>query len=95
VVEDDETAFTVFETLNSRRVALGTADLLKNFVFSTAAKGGQDDLEQARIWWDQIVRFRLTQAISQQDWSPSSIRARQQEMAERAVTIWRIEDGEG
>lgn len=57
VVEDDETAFTVFETLNSRGVALGTADLLKNFVFSTAAKGGQDDLEQARIWWEQIIRL--------------------------------------
>lgn len=57
VVEDDETAFTVFETLNSRGVALGTADLLKNFVFSVAAKGGQDDLAQARIWWDQIVRL--------------------------------------
>jgi hypothetical protein len=55
VVEDDETAFTVFETLNSRGVALGTADLLKNFVFATAAKGGQDDLKQARLWWDQIV----------------------------------------
>jgi Protein of unknown function DUF262/Protein of unknown function (DUF1524) len=57
LVEDDETAFTVFETLNSRGVALGTADLLKNFVFSTAAKGGQDDLEQARIWWEQIIRL--------------------------------------
>jgi hypothetical protein len=55
VVEDDETAFTVFETLNSRGVALGTADLLKNFVFSVAARGGQDDLALARIWWDQIV----------------------------------------
>lgn len=55
VVEDDETAFTVFETLNSRGVALGTADLLKNFVFAVAAKGGKSDLEQARRWWDQIV----------------------------------------
>jgi hypothetical protein len=55
VVEDDETAFTVFETLNSRGVALGTADLLKNFVFAVAARGGQDDLAQARMWWDQIV----------------------------------------
>lgn len=57
VVEDDETAFTVFETLNSRGVALGTADLLKNFVFAVAAPGGRSDLEQARIWWDQITRL--------------------------------------
>lgn len=57
VVEDDETAFTVFETLNARGIALGTADLLKNFVFSVAAKGGDSDLSQARIWWDQIVRL--------------------------------------
>lgn len=57
VVEDDDTAFTVFETLNARGVALGTADLLKNFVFSIAAKGGRSDLEQARIWWDQILRL--------------------------------------
>jgi len=56
IVEDDETAFTVFETLNSRGVALGTADLLKNFVFAVAARGGQADLEQARIWWDEITR---------------------------------------
>lgn len=55
VVEDDETAFTVFETLNSRGVALGTADLLKNFIYASAAKGGQSDLDQARRWWDQIV----------------------------------------
>jgi len=55
VVDDDETAFTVFETLNSRGVALGTADLLKNFMFAAAAKGGRDDLELARTWWDRIV----------------------------------------
>lgn len=54
-VEDDETAFSVFETLNARGVALGTADLLKNFVFSMAAAGGQSDLEQARMLWEQIL----------------------------------------
>lgn len=55
VVEDDETAFTVFETLNSRGVALGTADLLKNYLFAVAARGGSSDLEQARLWWERIV----------------------------------------
>jgi Protein of unknown function DUF262/Protein of unknown function (DUF1524) len=57
VVENDETAFTVFETLNSRGVALGTADLLKNFVFAVSDKGGADDLAHARMWWDQIVEL--------------------------------------
>lgn len=54
-VEDDETAFTVFETLNARGVALGTGDLLKNFLFQTAAAGGQSDLEAARGLWARTV----------------------------------------
>lgn len=57
LVEDDETAFTVFETLNARGVALGTADLLKNFLFARAAKGGIGDLEQARLWWEKILNL--------------------------------------
>lgn len=57
LVEDDETAFTVFETLNARGIALGTADLLKNFVFAVAAKGGTSDLEAAMTWWNQILRL--------------------------------------
>ncbi len=56
VVEDDETAFTVFETLNARGVALGTGDLLKNFIFAIAARGGTSDLELARLGWDRILR---------------------------------------
>jgi hypothetical protein len=56
-VEDEETAFTVFETLNARGVALGTADLLKNFIFATANQGGAADLDIARTWWDQMVRL--------------------------------------
>ena len=56
-VQDDETAFAVFETLNARGVALGTADLLKNFVFAAAAKGGASDLEQAQLLWDRVLRF--------------------------------------
>jgi hypothetical protein len=55
-VQNDETAFAVFETLNARGIALGTADLLKNFVFSVAAKGGGGDLDQAHLLWEQIVR---------------------------------------
>lgn len=57
VVEDDETAFLVFETLNARGVALGTVDLLKNYVFAVASKGGASDLEQARLLWERILRL--------------------------------------
>lgn len=56
-VADEETAFTVFETLNARGVALGTADLLKNFIFATANKGGRSDLQQAQTWWEEIVNL--------------------------------------
>jgi hypothetical protein len=56
-VQDDETAFAVFETLNARGVALGSADLLKNFVFAMAAKGGSSDLDQARLLWEGILRL--------------------------------------
>lgn len=56
LVEDDETAFTVFETLNARGVALGTADLLKNYLFAVASKGGRSDLEQAQTQWDLMLR---------------------------------------
>lgn len=57
VVEDDDTAFLVFETLNARGVALGTVDLLKNYVFAVASKGGASDLEQARLLWEQVLRL--------------------------------------
>lgn len=55
LVEDDETAFTVFETLNARGVALGTADLLKNYLFHLASRGGRDDLNLAYLLWQQTV----------------------------------------
>lgn len=57
VVDNDETAFTVFETLNARGVALGTADLLKNYVFAVAARGGSDDLGLAQLWWEQLIEL--------------------------------------
>jgi len=55
-VENDETAFSVFETLNARGVALGTSDLVKNYLFANAARGGAGDLEQARLHWDRLMR---------------------------------------
>ena len=55
-VENDETAFGVFETLNARGVALSTADLVKNYLFANAARSGQNDLEQARLLWERVTR---------------------------------------
>lgn len=56
IVLNDETAFTVFETLNARGVALSTADLLKNYLFSVAAtKGSQSDLDDAQQLWQRTL----------------------------------------
>lgn len=55
VVDDESAAYTVFETLNARGVALGTADLLKNYVFSLAASGGTADLEEMQRMWARLV----------------------------------------
>jgi Protein of unknown function DUF262/Protein of unknown function (DUF1524) len=54
-VIDDNTAFTVFETLNARGMALSTADLLKNYLFSKAASGGDYDLKVARELWSEVL----------------------------------------
>jgi len=53
-VQNDLDAFKVFETLNARGVKLSTADLLKNFLFSQAAKLGQLDLDEAERRWQNI-----------------------------------------
>ncbi|MBX3273795.1 MAG: DUF262 domain-containing protein [Sandaracinaceae bacterium] len=55
VVDDEAAAYTVFETLNARGVALGTADLLKNFLFAKAASGGKADLDEMGRRWDRLV----------------------------------------
>ena len=55
-VENDETAFSVFETLNARGVALGTSELVKNYLFANAARGGPTDLDHARLYWDRLMR---------------------------------------
>lgn len=53
-VQNDLDAFKVFETLNARGVKLSTADLLKNYLFSRAAKLGQLDLDEAERRWQNI-----------------------------------------
>jgi uncharacterized protein with ParB-like and HNH nuclease domain len=53
-VQNDLDAFKVFETLNARGVKLSTSDLLKNYLFSQAAKQGSLELEEAERRWQNI-----------------------------------------
>ncbi|MEA1785638.1 DUF262 domain-containing HNH endonuclease family protein [Arenibacter sp. GZD96] len=52
IVEDELSAYTVFETLNSRGVGLTVTDLLKNYLFSIASKV---DLPHIKSKWKKIV----------------------------------------
>lgn len=52
VVEDELSAYTVFETLNSRDVSLTVTDLLKNYLFSLSTKV---DLNHVKEKWRKIV----------------------------------------
>lgn len=52
IVEDELSAYTVFETLNSRGVALTVTDLLKNYLFSV---GSAVDLPHIKTKWNKIV----------------------------------------
>ncbi len=52
VVEDELSAYTVFETLNSRGVGLTVTDLLKNYLFSISSKV---DLPHIKNKWQKIV----------------------------------------
>lgn len=63
-VEDDDTAFVVFETLNARGMALSTADLVKNYLFAKVANGGESDLDQVRINWERVLRDVPSEAVN-------------------------------
>jgi hypothetical protein len=52
IVEDELSAYTVFETLNSRGVGLTVTDLLKNYLFSISSKV---DLPHVKDKWRKIV----------------------------------------
>ncbi len=52
-VEDDLSAYTVFETLNARGIELSSTDLLKNYLFSLFQ--GPDDLAEAQRQWRRII----------------------------------------
>lgn len=63
-VQDDLVAFKVFETLNARGVKLSPADLLKNYLFSQAAKRGQIDLDEAERRWSNISNLLANNDIT-------------------------------
>ncbi len=52
-VEDDISAYTVFETLNARGLELTVTDLLKNYLFSRL--NAPTDLESAQRRWQRLV----------------------------------------
>lgn len=52
IVEDELSAYTVFETLNSRGVGLTVTDLLKNYLFSISSTV---DLPHIKTKWKKIV----------------------------------------
>ena len=52
IVEDEVSAYTVYETLNSRGVGLTVTDLLKNYLFSISSKV---DLPHIKQKWKSIV----------------------------------------
>lgn len=52
-VEDDISAYTVFETLNARGLALSSTDLLKNYLFSRV--GTPTDLQALQRRWRHMI----------------------------------------
>jgi hypothetical protein len=56
LVEDDLSAYTVFETLNARGLELTTTDLLKNYLLSLTSTS---DLDQklAKEQWERIIQI--------------------------------------
>lgn len=54
IVDNDLSAYTVFETLNSRGVELTSTDLLKNYLFSKVSKS-TTDLEHVKAQWKDII----------------------------------------
>ncbi|NVP18173.1 DUF262 domain-containing protein [Candidatus Gracilibacteria bacterium] len=55
IVDDDISAYTVFETLNARGVELTTTDLLKNYLFSIVSSNGSNVNIEIEETWQHIV----------------------------------------
>ncbi|MFA9479424.1 DUF262 domain-containing protein [Phycisphaerales bacterium AB-hyl4] len=53
IVPDAAKAFSIFETLNDRGLKLSQLDLLKNYLYATAAQ--KDRLDDIRSRWDEMV----------------------------------------
>ena len=56
IVEDELSAYTVFETLNARGVELTVTDLLKNYLLSLFPNQSQDQ-KLAKEQWKRIIRI--------------------------------------
>ena len=57
-VIDDNSAFLIFETLNDRGLELSAIDLLKNYLFSRAARVDQtSQLSEAQEIWLELLRY--------------------------------------
>ncbi len=54
LVQDELSAYTVFETLNARGMELTSADLLKNYLFSIVHPTGDGPLRSAQSSWQEI-----------------------------------------
>jgi hypothetical protein len=56
-VADELNAYKVFETLNARGVRLSATDLLKNYLFSVLARGGESahELDELERRWEAMV----------------------------------------
>lgn len=55
IVDDDISAYTVFETLNARWVELTTTDLLKNYLFSIVSSNWSNVNIEIEETWQHIV----------------------------------------
>ena len=53
--KDEETAFTIFETLNDRGVELSPLDLVKNYLFRRASKQSTQSLRDMEDRWVQMM----------------------------------------
>lgn len=54
-VKNEETAFTIFETLNDRGVELSPLDLVKNYLFKRASTESHDRLRDMEDRWVQMM----------------------------------------
>lgn len=54
-VDDDLSAYTVFETLNARGLDLTASDLLKNYLMALVARRSESDLKHVLDQWTRIT----------------------------------------